>query len=330
MTVAAPLDLKDSQVVLLEENYDSRALIKSALRGLGCRAVHECKTVEDVRHRLRYFSVDLLILDLDTNFEPTRTLIRDIRYQRLGFSWFVVIVGLTWKPMKDVIEGALAAGMDDLVKKPLTNRILIDRLSNLIRNRKTFVAGPDYIGPERAEGVLPKEQMEAQVEVPNSLREKVTGTRSPADDATTFKQVMQDMNRQRLHSLTVEIGGRARKVVERLRGGESIGAFEVEISRLAGLTAQVETLASHEIVKNLPHLAASMAKAMADISGAGVATLRRFEIFHLHVQAIAAALRGDVDGVDDVASVLSAAVEVARKKPAPETAALPKTLIERR
>ena len=317
----AGLNLKGAEVVLLEENFDSRVLVKSALRGMGCTSVHECRNVEGVRRRFRYFQVDLLMLDLDVDFDAACQLIRDIRYQRLGFSWFVVIVGLTWRPMGDVIETALAAGMDDLVKKPLTNKILTERITNLIRNRKAFVAGPDYIGPKRAKGpggeAAPVAHAPA-VEVPNSLRRKVTGEGKAVDDSLETRRVIEEMNRKRLHSLTLELGALSGSLVARFKGAEAVFGVDVELGRLAGLTAQITHLATYEIVKNLPKLASSMAAAMDAIMLATPPLPRQIELFHLHAQAIAAALRGDDGAVDDVAHALNQAVERTRAA-APES-----------
>ncbi len=303
------MKLGEAKVVLLDEKRDIRTLVKSALQGIGFGPVRECKSVDQARQIIKEIIPDLLVVDLDIDGEAVCEMISDVRHERLSSNPFIVIIGLTWRPEGTVIQAALDAGTDDVVKKPVSANLLIERVTNLIENRKDFIATPDYVGPKRGKGVRPESEEVAEVKAPNSLRHKATGDVSAKVDEKAIKRAAQAVALQRLSSLTYDIIKLSQEIEKGLASDDENQAAHHQVHTLTGMMSRVNDLPLPENVPALPHLVASLNSAMEVVRKSAEFKPRHFEILRLNAQAIAAGLRGDVTGGTDVASALGEAVQ---------------------
>lgn len=301
------LHLENVNVVLLEEKSNVRVLVKSALKGIGFGNVFECRDVGRAKSLVEANSPDLLILDLDVDYEAVCELIRDVRHKRVGTNPFIVAIGLTWKPEPAVIQTALDAGTDDVVKKPISAQILIERVTNLIDNRKEFIAAPDYVGPCRGKGVRAMDNVVPQLAVPNSLRQKAIGNREVGIDGNEIARAAYVIAVQRLNGLAFEIADRAGKLERQAHENGADVRAEEEIKHISDLVAQIQDLSKTESVRNLPTLVSSLSEFMAIVDRSAAPTTRQLATVRLHAEAIAAALRGESEASDDVTLALNAA-----------------------
>lgn len=307
------LNLRYVNVVLLGAERHSSHLIKSALQGLGFEFVPECRAVDQVRDLVGSANPDLLLLDFDVDADDVCRLISDIRHQRIGDNPFIVIIGLIGQADERSVRLALSAGTDDIVRKPVSARILAERIANLVRNRKQFVATPDYVGPERAEGVIETDDEIVPLEVPNSLRQKATSDRLSLIDSAAIRRAAQTVNVQRLYSLAVEVGTRCETINRRIAKGDDLRVLTDDITRVGRLVERVARVETPEDNPHLARLATSMRAVMATVISDKHPSPRRFEVLRLHALAVAATLRGDVDATDTVATALAAAASRERR-----------------
>lgn len=295
------LKLKSASVILLEENGHIRRLVKSTLQGIGFGMVHECATADKVRSIVATTDPDLLILDLDADDEAACALITDIRHAHLGNNPFVIIIGLTHSPDEPIIQRVLDAGTDDLVRKPISIKLLTERITYLIENRKDFVATSDYVGPQRRKGVRPENEAAAQVTVPNSLREKAdVENKSAPVDAAEIKRAGEAAAMQKLSGLTLLIISQSSRIEQAIMAGAQGDALIGDIAQISGRVADTRSLAIPETHQNLRQLIASMNGVMAGITETSSPTCRQVEVLRLHAQAIAATIRGDDDATAKV------------------------------
>ncbi len=296
--------LNAATVVLLEKNREIRGLVKSALLGIGFGTVQECKSTDKARSLMATAKPDLLVLDLDLDNAAVCALIQDIRHSQIGNNPFVIIIGLTQNPDKPVIQCALDAGTDDLVRKPVSTQLLIERINNLIQNRKEFIATSDYVGPQRGKGVRPDDEEVAQVKVPNSLREKATGKKTATVDDREIERAAYTVTLQRVYSLVVD----AIDIIDRLESAAAEGAggggMAEDIGQLSALVSQIKDVKLPDAIRNLSQLTASMDTVLAAVEQTSSPSIRQFALLRLHAQAIAATMRGDHNASDDVAAAL--------------------------
>ena len=303
------LDLKSANVVLLEENGAIRRLVKSTLLGIGFGTVSECGTAADARRIVESTESDLLIVDLDHEVEAVCDIINDIRHARLGTNPFVTIIGLSHSPAEEVIEKVLDAGTDDLVRKPISTTLLSERITNLIQNRKDFVATSDYVGPQRRKGVRPETEEAAKVEVPNRLRDKASGTKtrdgSGKIDEGAILRAAEAVNLQRLSGLVLLIISQSAQLEKAVTGGANGVDIVEDVSRLSNLVAEAKRIKLSQSVQDTSQLNASMARVMTAISESPAPTSCQIEVLRLHAQAIAATTRGDNSAASKVVTAFS-------------------------
>ena len=303
------LKLESANVVLLEENGTIRRLVQSTLLGIGFGSVNECATVDAARRIIASTDPDLLILDLDRDGENVCAVINDVRHARVGDNPFVTIIGLTHHPAESVIQKVLDAGTDDLIRKPISTTLLTERITNLIRNRKDFVATSDYVGPQRSKGFRPETEDAAKVEVPNLLRDKANGKRTPDEngmiDDDAIRRAAEAFNVQRLSGLVLLIISQAAKLGQAIDNGARGAGVIGDVVKLSHLTSEASGIRLSESANDLAQLTASMARVMVGIVDSPAPASRQVEVLRLHAQAIAAATRGDQTAANKVVSAFN-------------------------
>ena len=302
-------NLKSASVVLLEYHGATRRAVKSTLFGIGFGMVHDCRTIDEVRSAAERAKPDIFILDLDVDNDAVSSLIQDIRYSRLGENPFVVIVGMTQHPAEPVIQRILDAGTDDLVTKPLSTKLLTGRITNLIQNRKEFIATSGYLGPQRGKGVRPENEEVVQVKVPNSLRDKASGKIRTAPDDLEIKRASHAITLHRLYGLVLPIINISMRLERAVSDDSDDGGVGRHIGQLARLVSEIKAIALPETVCDLSRLTASLEHVVGALVETASPTPSQFELVRLHAQAIAATMRGDVDASFEVVAAFGEVVD---------------------
>ncbi|MFP6729172.1 MAG: response regulator [Alphaproteobacteria bacterium] len=302
--------LKTASVVLFETNGEMRRLVKSALLGIGFGFVHDCRTIEQVRDAaVGDTKPDVFCLDLDSDKDVICSTISEIRHSQLGDNPFVIIIGMTQYPEEMTIQSILDAGTDDLVAKPVSSKILAERIAYLSQNRKDFVATPGYLGPQRAKGVRPDDEETAKVKVPNSLNIKVSGRALTKIDEIEIQRAANSFTLQRLYGIMLPIINISSEMAEVASANPSEHGFDKEISKIVVLLSEVKGIEMPDTVRDLNHLTSSLEKVVEQLVQAPTPSSRQFEIVRLHAQAIAATMRGDDEGSGDVVTAFGDAFQ---------------------
>ncbi len=310
---------KSATVVLYETNGQMCRDVKSALLGIGFGFVHDCRSIDQARAAaVADINPDILVLDLDGDMHAVCEMIEDIRHSRLGDNPFVIIIGMTQNPEKPVVQNVLDSGTDDLLTKPVSSKILSERIAYLTENRKDFVAASGYLGPQRAKGVRPDMEAAAQVKVPNSLRVKLSGKPLTEVDEIEIQRAASSFTLQRLYGIIVPIINLSTELEQAAATETGSGGFEPEISRISSLVTEVKAIELPETARQLTHLTASLERVVDLLVESPSPSARQFEIVRLHAQAIAATMRGNDSGSSEVVMAFGEVFRTAedRRKPA--------------
>jgi len=299
------LKYDDVEVVLFDPNVSMRRLIRSSLQAIGFTSVRECRNVDEMVGILSNHMVDLLIVDIDADSERACEIIQNIRHSEVGHNPFLVIIALTWHPEREVINLTLRAGTDDLVTKPVSAKVLEERVSNLIRNRREFVVTMDYVGPERRTRPKSRPMDLPTIKVPNTLRGKATG------DAVEASAEIQETERavkiHKVYRIASKLAAKAMELEGKVQKGSGMRVPHHHLTELADLA---EAANRHIVAENIDYLAtigASMRSVMDGILASPAASVRQLEILRLHGHAIVASVRGDEAAAELVANALETA-----------------------
>ncbi len=305
------LDFANIEVILLEPTAHAR-VVRDILRALGILNMRECKSIEEAADMVTVRDPDLLILDSEAGDESVNRVVRDIRGGRLGTNPFAVIIVLTWERDESRIWNTLNAGADDLIAKPLSVKLIADRIENLVRARKKFVATADYVGPDRRTGERQNTGDPEPIVVPNNLRYKATGDKSARCDRESLKKARLSVGLQRLQRMTGELARIATIIEQDLERSEGyLRPDQDDIAKLSMLVEEISEYVQAHDLKHVRDLVTSLRKVMDGIGTGPDTNIRQFEILRLHGHALLAALLEGDDAPELLAQALKQAIAIA-------------------
>lgn len=147
----ANYDLSGLSAVVLDDNPQMRAILRSILNGMQIRDVTEFSEPFSVLEHLQTHHVDVAILDLvlQGDVDGLR-LSKAIRHDSKIVNPTMPIVMVTGYASMNVIDQAINSGVDELVTKPLRARDLMVRVESVVNRPHAYIQTPsNYFGPDR-------------------------------------------------------------------------------------------------------------------------------------------------------------------------------------
>lgn len=147
----ANFDLSGMSAVVLDDNPQMRAILRSILNGVQIRNVTEFSEPFSVLEHLETHHVDVSILDLVLQGDiDGLKLSRAIRHDSKIVNPTIPIIMVTGYASMNVIDQAINCGVDELVTKPLRARDLMIRVEKVINRPHAYIQTPsNYFGPDR-------------------------------------------------------------------------------------------------------------------------------------------------------------------------------------
>ncbi len=286
------IDYDSVQTLLVDQNHSVRQLIVSALWSVGIRNVTPCKHVEEVHKILdtQQREIDLVIMSVDGDQDGTLDAVRNIRGARLGANPFLVIMAHTWNPSVGVAQPTLDSGTDDLISAPLSAQILIDRIGNLVRNRKKFVATMSYLGPERRGSDRPQAEELPAIKVPNTLRQKAINDESASAADGAIERALHTVHTHRVYRVATMLSGETLKLKDMADRYPDRPVSRRKLRQIAVLAAMAKRQIDSKKLVQLSRIGDSMVGVMENILENQEPTGRDLEILRLHGQAVAASI----------------------------------------
>ena len=211
----------NAQILIAEQNGPERNRLIGILRDMGCEHLHACESLDSVKEKIGRavsddhdgFSPDLIIIDQHLSPHIGR-FIDDVRHGRYGRNPFVSLILTTTSTDSRDITRLIRQGADDVVVKPISGRLLGERIEYVAVHRRPFIVTSDYVGPDRR---LDDDRPSTvdQLAVPNTLLDQLSGaTASQGDTNTTIKDAVQAIVNARLEQHAQSLGVLSHLVLE--------------------------------------------------------------------------------------------------------------------
>ena len=198
--------LGELDVYLGEPNEQVRESLRAMMRGEGLRRTRTFARMDDLLNAIKELPPDLLIVADDlgpTLFE----MVRDIRHFKIGRNPFIMITLMVKPDSDDTVKKAALAGADDIMIKPVAPGRMLDRVAHMTMNRLPFIVTTDYVGPERRKSGDTRPSKIRQLNVVNTLRAKVEGSRmSMSELGRAVESNMNEVMAARLDSQGLKLG----------------------------------------------------------------------------------------------------------------------------
>lgn len=140
----------DVKILLVDDSETMSCMIGSVLRALGSGRVLTAANGLAALDIMTMEPVDLVITDWRMQPIDGLELVRRLRSDKQPRDRFVPIIMMTAYTEPERVSEALAAGVSDILVKPVTVDLLCKRLTRLIERPRPFIKTQSYFGPLHA------------------------------------------------------------------------------------------------------------------------------------------------------------------------------------
>jgi two-component system, chemotaxis family, chemotaxis protein CheY len=147
--------LSDIHVLMVDDSPQMRFVIRCLLRASGIYQMSEAETAAEALELMRSTPVDLVLLDWKMEPIDGLAFARMLRQSGESPNPYVPILMLTAHTEISRVAAARDAGVTGFVKKPISARLLFERVSFALTDTRLYVRSGDFFGPDRRKGQNP-------------------------------------------------------------------------------------------------------------------------------------------------------------------------------
>ena len=256
-------------VLLVDTDLNTRQNIRNILYDTGFRKLRFGRRLTELRDALTVSMPDLLISETEFSDGDFCELVHAIRHHEIGTNPFLPVIALTSNPTPEMVKRVIECGADALLAKPLSAAQVMERISDLIRERKPFVVTSDYIGPDRRKEAKRKSDF-PMLEVPNSLKVKATGQKEEMEAIQrAIDEAIADVNLRKLERHAAQITLLVDKIVPDLESGVVDEPVQQFLKRLLYVAEDSSRRMVGTKYDHVSELCQSLIKVTTDIRAAG-------------------------------------------------------------
>lgn len=141
--------LNDVQVLMVDDNRQMRMLLRCLLRAGGLSNVIEAETAAEAFEVIRSRQIDLVIVDWMMQPVDGLEFTRMMRLDRASPNPYMPILMLTAHTEASRVAAARDAGVTGFIKKPISTRLLFNRVASALTDTRSFIRSFDFFGPDR-------------------------------------------------------------------------------------------------------------------------------------------------------------------------------------
>jgi DNA-binding response OmpR family regulator len=143
------LNLSKANVLILENNPSELDILGQVFIGFGVKAIRKCATIEDAVEAAARDTFDLMIADADMPDGVAFDFISGLRRQEEGDNRLAPMLLICGHTPASAIRRARDSGANLVIAKPITPKVMFDRVMWLAREERKFVVADGYVGPDR-------------------------------------------------------------------------------------------------------------------------------------------------------------------------------------
>ncbi len=142
-------DLRKVCVLVVEDSGFMGKLLKTVLRGLAVGQTEICADPRKVIDYVREYQPDIIFLDREMPHLDGLAVAREIRNGEESPNPFVPIIMVSAHTKKIDVVAARDAGITEFLAKPVSAKLVYERIATCIETPRPFVKTKSFIGPDR-------------------------------------------------------------------------------------------------------------------------------------------------------------------------------------
>jgi two-component system chemotaxis response regulator CheY len=147
--------LNEVHVLVVDDNRQMRVLVRCLLRAGGLTQISEAETAAAAFQIMRERQVDLAIVDWMMRPVDGLAFTRTVRRDGASPNPYMPILMLTAHTEASRVAAARDAGVTGFIRKPISAKLLFDRVAGALTDRRMFIRTDDFFGPDRRHAAVP-------------------------------------------------------------------------------------------------------------------------------------------------------------------------------
>ncbi|WP_395646726.1 response regulator [Terricaulis sp.] len=144
------VNLSLASVLIIDASAHSLEIMVQIVKGFGAQDIHRAQTLTEAERVLRRTNVDLILIDPALKDEDGVGFIRTLRAEGKEPNRFVPIILISGFAPASKVGAARDSGANFFIVKPVSPKVLLERILWIARDNRPFVAMDDgYQGPDR-------------------------------------------------------------------------------------------------------------------------------------------------------------------------------------
>lgn len=149
------VDYASLHFLIVDDNTNMRRILRTLLAGLGARSILEAEDGARALELVRDQMPDIIITDWVMPVLDGLDLTRMLRNQKDSPNPFIPIIVVTAYSDRARVIQARDAGVTEFVAKPVSAKVLHDRIVSVITRPREFIRTKTFFGPDRRRFVVP-------------------------------------------------------------------------------------------------------------------------------------------------------------------------------
>lgn len=143
------INLEKAVVLVLDDNGPSLDILSQVVSGFGVKQLHRADSVKDAQDLARTKTFDLIISDVQMPDVDGVEFIQWLRRDALEANRYIPVILVTGHTRKPDVLRIRDAGANFMVAKPITPKVLLERIFWVAREERPFIECDAYVGPDR-------------------------------------------------------------------------------------------------------------------------------------------------------------------------------------
>ena len=143
------LDISNIKILLIEDNSFMRRILVHVLQGLHVKEIIEATDGADAFEKLKNYEPDVILVDWEMEPLDGLEFIKLIRKGDSEQDKFIPIIMVTGHSEIYRVTQARDAGINEMLIKPVSAKMLYNRIRAIIERPRPFVDAEHFFGPDR-------------------------------------------------------------------------------------------------------------------------------------------------------------------------------------
>jgi CheY-like chemotaxis protein len=145
----ARIKLDKINVLVVDENQQSLDILGQVLSGFGVRSIQKCESAKDALKAIGSQVFDFIVTDTNMAGMDGFEFVKTVRRMQNQPNAYIPILLVAGHARASHVHKARDCGANFVVAKPITPKVLLDRIFWVAKENRMFIETATYLGPER-------------------------------------------------------------------------------------------------------------------------------------------------------------------------------------